>query len=307
MASGERWGKERKYTPPEGWGEYNRKLVRRGELYLDLDFLDSWDSELDIMNSGKDGRPFRFPDKFIHFLGNTHYLCHLPYRQLSGVVTQLSRYIPRLNPTHFTNIQKRLRGIYVLADPVLDTSDEPVVIALDSSGVKVTNRGEWMRKKWKSKKGWLKIHLAVDVKTKKIISMKVTKETVGDNRKFKPMLRDCKKKLGKRKIKRVLADGAYDARKCYNALDKGTDAGIKPRKNASTKAKGSPTRKKAVLEYREQGYDGWKKNHNYGERWAVEGTLSTFKRTFGEYVSSRTLLNMKKELMIKTAIINNIF
>ena len=212
-----------------------------------------------------------------------------------------------MNPTHFTNIQKRLNGIYVIADPVLDSSDDPIVIALDSSGVKVTNRGDWIRKKWKSKKGWLKIHLAVDTKTKKIISMKVTKETVGDNKKFKPLLRDCKKKLGKRKIKRVLADGAYDARKCFNALDKGTDAGIKPRKNASTKARGSPNRKKTVLEYRELGYERWKEIHHYGERWAVEGTLSTFKRTFGEYVSSRTFPNMKKELLIKTAIINDIF
>ena len=54
--------------------------------------------------------------------------------------------------------------------------DEYIVIAIDSTGIKVTNRGQWMREKWhiKNKKGYLKIHIAVNVKTKKILSMKVT-------------------------------------------------------------------------------------------------------------------------------------
>jgi hypothetical protein len=40
-----------------------------------------------------------------------------------------------------------------------------------------TNRGQWIREKWyiKNKKGYLKIHIVVvNVKTKKILSMKVT-------------------------------------------------------------------------------------------------------------------------------------
>ncbi|MCD6411809.1 MAG: IS5/IS1182 family transposase, partial [Thermoplasmata archaeon] len=34
------------------WKEYNDKLVRRGEVYISLDFLDSWDDELAKMNKG---------------------------------------------------------------------------------------------------------------------------------------------------------------------------------------------------------------------------------------------------------------
>ena len=49
-------------------------------------------------------------------------------------------------------------------------------IAIDSTGIKVTNRGQWMKDKWNmKKKGYLKIHVAVNVKNKKILSMiKVT-------------------------------------------------------------------------------------------------------------------------------------
>ena len=33
------------------------------------------------------------------------------------------------------------------------------MIALDSTGIKVANRGEWMRHKWHVRKGYLKIHM----------------------------------------------------------------------------------------------------------------------------------------------------
>ncbi|MER5175919.1 MAG: transposase [Candidatus Nitrosocosmicus sp.] len=64
--------------------------------------------------------------------------------------------------------------------------DEYIVIAIDSTGIKVTNRGQWMRDKWKARsnknKGYLKIHIAtVNVKSKKILSMKVTDEHVHDS------------------------------------------------------------------------------------------------------------------------------
>jgi len=61
--------------------------------------------------------------------------------------------------------------------------DEPIVIALDSSGVEVTNRGEWMRKKWNGKeyKGWIKVHIAVDVKSKEIVGLENTEERATDD------------------------------------------------------------------------------------------------------------------------------
>ena len=40
--------------------------------------------------------------------------------------------------------------------------------------------------------------------------------------------------------------------------EKGIEAGIKVRKNSSTRSSGSPSHKKAVLELKELGYDRWK-------------------------------------------------
>ena len=55
-------------------------------------------------------------------------------------------------------------------------NDDNFVIAIDSTGIKVTNRGEWVRHKWKVKRGYLKIHIAVDIKRKRILSLDVTSE-----------------------------------------------------------------------------------------------------------------------------------
>jgi hypothetical protein len=35
------------------WSFYNKSLVRRGEVILDFDVIDSWYSELDSMNNAK--------------------------------------------------------------------------------------------------------------------------------------------------------------------------------------------------------------------------------------------------------------
>lgn len=44
------------------------------------------------------------------------------------------------------------------------------MIEVDSTGDKVTNKGEWVRKK---RKGYIKIHVKVDIKGKQVVSIKV--------------------------------------------------------------------------------------------------------------------------------------
>ncbi len=43
------------------WKEYNEQLVRRGEFYISLDFIDNWEYEVKSMNKKKRGRPYQFP------------------------------------------------------------------------------------------------------------------------------------------------------------------------------------------------------------------------------------------------------
>jgi hypothetical protein len=47
-----------------------------------------------------------------------------------------------------------------------------MIIAIDSIGIKVTNRGQWMSDKWNmKKKGQVKIHIVVNMQTKEILAL----------------------------------------------------------------------------------------------------------------------------------------
>ncbi len=94
-----------------------------------------------------------------------------------------------------------------------DFEDEYIVVAIDSTGIKVTNRGQWMRDKWnvRKRKGYLKIHVAINVKTKKILSIKVTDEHVHDSKALPELVENIIKSDNVTvAIGKLFADGAYD-------------------------------------------------------------------------------------------------
>ena len=122
----------------------------------------------------------------------------------------------------FTTINQRINRLDIKIKDVdnnLKFKDEYIVIAIaiDSTGIKVTNRGQWMHDKWhlknNNKKGYLKIHVAVNAKTKKILSMKVTDEHVHDSKALPELVDEAIKSdnmLLAATIGKLFADGAYD-------------------------------------------------------------------------------------------------
>ena len=182
-------------------------------------------------------------------------------------------------------------------------SNSPVSIAVDSSGVKVHNGGDWIRHVWKVKKGYLKIHFAVDTKTGQVVSMEVSSEKVGDGKRLKTLVRRARE--NDVRVGRVLADGAYDSKANFNFL---AGEGIKPvirvRKGSVRNANGSYARKLAVVEQQAFRPKSWSRIHRFGYRWRVEGAFSCIKRIFGEYVTARKFVNMAREMAMKASIYN---
>jgi len=287
------------------WQEYNESLVKRGEMYLTFDFLESWGRDLEKLNRGKLGRKFAYPWSFIELLMMIHVIFHLPYRQLEGFLRKLSELIPEIKPTDYTNIWRRGTQLKLGLPDTISASDEPVVIAVDSTGIKVTNRGEWMREKWKVHRGWIKVHLAVNVETKEIVAIEVTDERVSDGSKFNSLVDQAEENLSGRRIKKALGDGAFDRREIFDHLQqKGIQPVIKIRLNANTKARGSPARGKAVREMKGLGYQSWKQKYDYGRRWAAESVFSAVKRISGEHVTATKTENMMQEVILKFSFYN---
>ncbi|MCJ7469917.1 IS5 family transposase [Candidatus Bathyarchaeota archaeon] len=280
------------------WKGYNEALVKRGLILLDLDFVAGWSRELKAMNEGKEGGRYRYPESFIKLLAVVHAYV-LPYRQLEGFMRGLSQHVDGLKAPDYTTIWWRISKMRVdLASSV--ALDKDVTIAVDSSGIKVSNRGEWIHKKWKVKRGFIKIHIAVDTKTKQILAIEVTREDVGDGRMLKRLVDGSSSKAV---LKGVVADGAYDSKSNFRMLaDRGIDPLIRVRKNASFKGGGCMPRKFAVVE--QLGNADWKKERGYGYRWMVESAFSSIKRVFGEYICAVKWPNIVRELLLKASIYN---
>jgi hypothetical protein len=81
---------------------------------------------------------------------------------------------------HLFQITVQLADVLIPRISERHEAGNDIVIALDSTGIKVGNRGECMRHKWHVRKGYLKIHVAVDIEQKRIVSLEVTSEEVLD-------------------------------------------------------------------------------------------------------------------------------
>lgn len=281
----------------------NEGLVRRGELYLDVAWVDAWDDELRRMNEGKAGRPYGYPESLMVFLRAFRSVLDAPLRQLEGFLRSLGRVAPTVRAADYTTIWRRLARMEA-PSLVLPPGDGPFVVAVDSTGIKVTDRGEWMRETWHRHGGWIKVHVAASVRGG-VVALEVTDERTADVTVFPSLIAEAARALGRGRISDVLADAAYDSRRNFAALaDAGIRPGIKVRAGANRKSLGTSARPRAVRELRRLGYDGWREAHAYGQRWAVEGTFSAVKRIFGESVRARRRDLMLKEVRTKFALYN---
>jgi len=281
------------------WSNYNEALVKRGEFYLDVCFVQTWHQELAVMNDKKRGRPYAYPNSLMDFCSVAYCFLHLPYRQMEGFLRKLGGFLGFRAPDYTTPFRRMQK-----LDFEIPQTEEPVVVAVDATGIKVTTRGEWMYKTWRGKeqKGWIKVHAAVDVKTGKLLAMEITDFRCHDSLVFEKLLDGIQ-------FKDVLGDGAYGNRRCYNYCEmRGMDdpPGLKLRRHATTKPHRSWLRQKAALEWKKLGYEGWKEKHGYGRRWSVEGFFSAVKRCFGESVRATSPEGMIREVGMKFVLFNSL-
>jgi hypothetical protein len=167
------------------------------------------------------------------------------------------------------------------------TSQGPLHLLIDSTGIKVEGEGEWNARKHGGAKRrvWRKVHLGIDEHTLEIRAVKVTSSDVGGA----PMLPELLAQIpadqdiasvtapshGLRANRCRATDGAYDTRKCHDAIhcpavvcmqttrgaDRGAAAIIPPRKNAKpwkTVTEGAVARNEALRASKYLGCALWR-------------------------------------------------
>jgi len=292
----------------KSWHEYNESLIERGRILMDIGFLRSSRREIKNMNKGKVGAPFEHSHTYIQFLAFLKVGFKIPYRTVQGVIRGLSDYI-RIKEMHFTQIRRRMLKVKPsIGNLNLDNNNnnhdnKPITVIVDASGLTITKKGDYIEQKWiRKKKEFIKLHIAVDAKSEKIVSFRVTKGNVHDSKKFSPMIREISEECD---IDKVYADKAHDNRRSFNLLDSlNIEPSIQIRKNASTKAKGCPLRRDEVLLIRKLGYERWKQLKDAGRRWIAEIVFSSLKRVLGEDLLSKKFKAQKVEVGLKVMLYN---
>ena len=143
----------------------------------------------------------------------------------------------------------------------------------------------------------MKIYVAVNVKTKKILSINVTDEHIQDSKALPELINNVIKSDNIISIGKLFDDGAYDNNDIFRFLsDNRFLPWFKVRKNARVRwRKGHILRNLSVASQR-----------NDLQRWIVETVFSCLKRRFGEYVYSIKLKNMIQEMMLKVSLYNKL-
>jgi hypothetical protein len=289
----------------KSWHDYNESLVERGLVLIDVSFLKSANDEIKKLNKSKVGAPFQYPHSYIEFVAFLKIGFKIPYRTVQGIVRGLSEYL-RIEEMHFTHIRRRILKIKPSVRNLGfegEDDDKPITLIVDASGLTISKKGDYIEEKWiREKKEFVKLHIAVDEKSKKVVSFRITKGNVHDTKKFGPLVKESAKRHD---IDKVYGDKAYDNRKNFNILD---DMDVEPtisiRKNASTRSKGCPLRRDEVFLVKKLGYEGWKQLKDTGRRWIAEIVFSSIKRVLGEDLLSKKFSAQKVEAGLKVMLYN---
>jgi hypothetical protein len=316
-------GNTKRWGPPfedrRDWPTYNETLVQRGEFYLELDFFFQWAAELERINQGKEGGRYEYPESFAQYLACVKIGRRFDYRGLEGFTRKLIQevkpalaahgmsrpHLDLLKAPDYSTLQRRIT--HAKLDPKtisLLQEGKEYYVALDSSGLRVTNRGEWLRRKYghrgQKSRGWIRVHIGVTTQTDQTSGIRVTQEAVGDAKSGESLLRESANRAedADAKLTKAYGDGGYDAKRMFNAAhERGVEPVFKIRSNASSNAHGSRERKRRVQEYQSLGYKDWAAHKRYGLRWkACEGKFSSVKRMFGDYATSHKWVNMQNEV-----------
>jgi hypothetical protein len=300
MATTKRWGK--KFVDKRNWKAYHAQLLKQYEIYLDLDWVGSWDEELVQMNKGKRGKPFEYPNSMIGF--QSLFVEKFSTRGAESITRKLEDFglVPKCND-HATIHRRVLKLDLKFKTP----QGVEIHEGTDGSGFKMTNSGEYFQHTY-SKKSRKFARVVITATKDDILAVEVYINEKGHS----------EQKVAQQHIKQIVEeggsivksydDGAFDVKEFFNFLEQyGIDSAIRIRSNASTKARGSMRRKKEVLKFKELGYKKWAKQKEYGMRWPMtEGHFSGVNRGYGDCAQARLIPNILLELKRKVWIYDRV-
>ncbi len=214
---------------------------------------------------------------------------------------------------HFTSIYNawtsipisQLENLVKLTGKILSSDSEDV--AFDSSGFLFKGGSVWILLKWGKKKlkktsrAFYKAHIAVDVKSTAVLSVKLSKSMTHDVKIAWKLIKSMGSNVVS-KLRRIYGDKAYNDKKLREYLiSKSVNLIVEPKKNATDKGTNDFQDKNLRLYRRSPNL--WKSTHNYNQKTFVELVFGTVKSK-PIPLSAKLAKNKKKQLIMKFFVYN---
>lgn len=285
------------------WKQYNDALVNRGSLTLWVDraTLQAWKYQ----GPARRGGQFEYSDLAIECLLTLKAVYHLTPRATEGFARSLFELMGADLPVpDYSTLCRRAATVRITLPR---KAQGPLHLVIDSTGLKVDGEGEWKVRQhgYSKRRTWLKLHLAVDPETHEIQAAMVSDPGVTDAEMVPPLLDQVENP-----VESAAADGAYDRRAVYEALDRrGARAVIPPRRDAKIQRHGNRSgprlaRDENLRRIRQIGRSAWKGESGYHGRSLVETAMYRMKTIFGDGVASRTAARQATEAGVRCRALN---
>jgi len=290
----------------KNWTEYEKALVQRGSItfWLSEDFQKVWLHE----GEKQRGRQLEYSDKAIEIMLTIKEVFRLTNRGVEGFVRSVFQMmnVDLPVPDHST-LSKRGGGTLKVKLP--KQSSGGLNFVMDSTGLKIYGEGEWKVRKhgYSKRRTWRKLHIGANPDNGEIQVALLTLNRVSDDAVVKEMLEQIEQELLS-----FAADGAYDKRKVYDALNDhapDVDVLMPPRKDAHIwqhgNLKAERLKRDENLRYiRKHGRQQWKEDSGYHVRSLAETVMFRLKTIFGDKLSARLLETQITQALIRCLALN---
>lgn len=171
-----------------------------------------------IEKTGRKGSSDTYSEMAVETCLMIRNLFRLGLRQSQGFVNSLLVMAGiDLQSPDYTTLSRRLAGLRI--DLGAKNLTDKLYVVVDSTGVKVYGEGEWKVRThgWQKRRTWRKRHVCIDSETQQILSVETTENNVADAERLEDLLDGVPPD---KEIEKVAADGIYDNRKSYDAINK---------------------------------------------------------------------------------------
>ncbi len=274
------------------WPAYEASLRQRGSLtvWFTDEAIAAWAAE---PRTTRGGQPWYSPLAILTAL-TLRAVFRLAYRQAEGLISSIVDLLGlSLRVPDHTTLSRRAATLDVPRprSAGAGAGSEPMHLLVDSTGLKLCDKGEWLLEKHgtTTRRSWRMLHLGVDAGSGRIVASGLTRKDVDDASQVDALLDQVAGPVAS-----FTADGAYDQDRVYAGVaERHPEAAVivPPRATAvpSDTAESAPTQRDGHLQHIARlGRMSWQSASGYNKRARVEATMSRWKQVIGDELRAHT-------------------